>query len=309
MQDWNDLRYVLAIARARGATEAARCIGVHPSTVFRRLNALEEGLGVRLYERLPEGYLATSAGEEICRLAEKIEEDIAVLSRRLAGRDLRPSGTVHVTTTDTLVALLAPYFADFRKANPEVELRVTVANRFFDLTRHEADVAIRPATDPPNPLVGRRLAKIATAIYASHDYLAGRDEPLELSEHEWIGPDESLSHLASWRWLRQSFPAASIRYRFNSLMAGLAAAKAGLGVVTLPCFLGDVEPTLRRVRPPLPALENALWLLTHKDLRHVARVRALLDFMAAGLAAERPLLEGAGEQEKGARGGYDRPCE
>lgn len=292
MLDWNDLRYVLAVTRAKGATEAARSLGVHPSTVFRRLNALEESLGVRLYERLPEGYVPTAAGEEICRVAERIEADVAVLDRRLAGQDLRPSGKVHVTTTDTLVGLLAPHFAEFRKAHPEIELRVTVANRFFDLSRHEADVAIRPASDPPNPLVGRRLATIATALYASRDYLASRSHDDDLSKHEWIGPDESLAHLASSRWLRQSVPNACIRYRFNSLMAALAAAKAGLGVVTLPCFLGDAEPNLQRVRPPLSVLASALWLLTHKDLRHVARVRAVLDYMAAALSEKRPLLEG-----------------
>lgn len=294
MLDWNDLRTVLAVARARGASEAARALGVHPSTVFRRLNALEASLGARLFNRLPEGYVATPAGEEACALAERMEADIAVLDRRLAGRDLRPSGTVRVTTTDTLVGLLTPQFAAFRQAHPEIELHVVVANRFFDLTRHDADVALRPTTDPPEGLVGRRLATIATAIYGARGYLATHGGTDDLSQHDWIAPDESLAHLGAARWLRRAVPRAGGGCRVNSLMAALEAARAGLGLAALPCYLADGEPSLARVRPPLAELDSALWILTHEDLRHVARVRAFLDAMAEGLAREKRLLDGSG---------------
>jgi len=297
MLDWNDLRTILAVSRARGASEAARALGVHPSTVFRRLNALEASLGVRLFHRLPEGYAQTPAGEEICALAERMEADIAVLDRRLAGRDLRPSGTVRVTTTDTLVGLLTPHFAAFRRAHPEIELHVVVANRFFDLTRHDADVAIRPTTDPPDSLVGRRVATIATAIYASRAYLAAHPGLDDLGQHHCIVPDESLAHLAAARWLRRTVPRAADGYRVNSLMAALAAATAGLGLAALPCYLADGEPSLARVMPPLGELDSALWILTHEDLRHVARVRAFLDAMAEGLARERHRLAGTGGRE------------
>ena len=292
MLDWNDLRTVLAVSRARGASEAASALGVHPSTVFRRLNALEASLGVRLFNHLPEGYVATAAGEEICAVAERMEADVAVLDRRIAGRDLRPSGTVRVTTTDTLFGLLTSHFAEFRAAHPEIELHVVVANRFFDLTRHDADVAIRPTNDPPETLVGRRLATIATTIYASEDYLASRPRTDDLAHHDWIGPDETLAHLASARWLRRAFPRAAIRYRVNTLMAALEAARAGLGLAALPCYLADGVSPLKRVMPPLAELDSTLWMLTHEDLRHVARVRAFLDAMADGLAREKPLLAG-----------------
>ena len=292
MLDWNDLRTVLAVSRARGASEAASTLGVHPSTVFRRLNALEASLGVRLFNHLPEGYVATAAGEEICAVAERMEADVAVLDRRIAGRDLRPSGTVRVTTTDTLFGLLTPHFAEFRAAHPEIELHVVVANRFFDLTRHDADVAIRPTNDPPETLVGRRLATIATAIYASEDYLASRPRTDDLAHHDWIGPDETLAHLASAGWLRRAFPRAAIGYRVNTLMAALEAARVGLGLAALPCYLADGVSPLKRVMPPLAELDSTLWMLTHEDLRHVARVRAFLDAMADGLAREKPLLAG-----------------
>ncbi len=292
MLDWNDLRTVLAVSRARGASEAAGALGVHPSTVFRRLNALEASLGARLFDRLPEGYAPTPAGEEICALAERMEADVAALDRRLAGRDLRPSGTVRVTTTDTLVGLLTPHFAAFRRAHPEIALHVVVANRFFDLTRHDADVAIRPTNDPPDNLVGRRLATIATAIYAAADYLAAHPDTDDPGRHDWIVPDESLAHLAAARWLRRTLPRAGNGYRVNTLMAALEAAKAGLGLAALPCYLADGAPSLSCVRPPLAELDSALWILTHQDLRHVARVRAFLDAMADGLAREKRLLAG-----------------
>jgi DNA-binding transcriptional LysR family regulator len=258
------------------------------------LGALEAGLGVRLFERLPEGYVPTAAGDEACRVAERLEADVAALDRRIAGRDTRPSGTVRVTTTDTLLALLAPVLADFRAAHEEIELHVIVDNRFLDLARHDADVAVRPAAEPPDTLVGRRLARIATAIYGAAGYLANRPAAEALESHDWIGPDESLMHLSAARWLRQTVPGTRVRTRVNTLLAAVEAAKAGLGLALLPCFLGDAAPALRRVRPPLPDWDSALWLLTHEDLRHVARVRAFLDFLPNALAPARKSLEGDG---------------
>lgn len=293
MLDWNDLRYVLAIARAQGVAEAAVRLKVHQSTVFRRLNDLEKELGVRLFERLPTGYVATAAGEEISQAAERIEEDIAALDRRVNGQDMRPSGQVRVTTTDTfLLKLLTPCLAAFCAAYPEIDLEVIVSNQFFNLTKRDADVAIRPASNPPETLVGRRIATVATAIYGSSDYLATYAALDDLSKHSWIGPDESLAHLASARWLTKSFPKRCIRYRINTLMGMLEAAKHNLGLVALPCFIADTDPDLHQVRPPLPELAADLWLLTHEDLRNVLRINTFIDFIASSLKPQKDLLEG-----------------
>lgn len=293
MLDWNDLRYVLLIARARSVADAADDLGVHQSTVFRRLNALEKELGVRLFERLPTGYATTAAGEEICQAAERIAADIAALDRRVSGQDMRPSGTVRVTTPDTLLLkLLTPCFAAFRAAYSEIELEVIVSNQVFNLTKRDADVAIRPASNPPETLVGRRVASIATTIYGSKDYLAVHADLDDLSEHSWIGADESLAYLASARWLKKSFPGTCIHYRINTLMGMLEAVKQNLGLAALPCFMGDSDPDLERVRSPLPVLATDLWLLTHEDIRHVSRVRALIDFIASSLKPQIDLLEG-----------------
>ncbi len=294
MLDWDDLHTVLAIARSGTAAAAAERLGVHASTVFRRLNAMERQHGVRFFERLPDGYVPTAAGEEVCAAAEKVEAEIAVLGRRLSGRDLRPSGTVRVTTTDTLVGLISADLGGFRRAYPEIDLQMNVTNRFFDLTRHDADVAIRPTAKPPESLVGRRVARVASAVYAADDYLGGMPAGVDLAACDWIGPDESLAHLPAARWLETAVPAARVHYRVSTLMAAFEAAKAGVGLCVLPAFLGDPEPRLQRVRDPLPELESTLWLLTHPDLRYVARVKAFMDFAAGALGRHRDTLEGQG---------------
>jgi DNA-binding transcriptional LysR family regulator len=169
---------------------------------------------------------------------------------------------------------------------------VVTANEFFTLTRRDADVAIRPAAQAPDALVGRRLAGIASALYAAPAYLTPRPDLSDLRAHDWLAPDETLGHLGSTRWMRAEVPPERVVFRSNSLLALSAAARAGMGVAPLPCFLADPDRGLERVHPPLPEMASTLWLLTHADLRRVARVRAFLDFMAARLAAERPLLEG-----------------
>ena len=292
MLEWSDLNTVLAISRAGTASAAAEDLGVHPSTVFRRLNAMEKALGVQFFQRLPDGYVATAAGEEACAVAERMEAEVAVLGRRLSGRDLRPSGTVRVTTTDTLVALLSQELAQFNNQYPEIELRLLVTNRFFDLTRHDADVAVRPAANPPEGLVGNRVATIATALYASDAYLNATTPHLGLADHQWVGPDESLASAGVARWMHANVPVERIRLRANTLMPTLAAANAGLGVTPLPTLLGDREPTLQRLQDPLPEMDNELWVLTHPDLRYVARIKAVMGFVKQSLAGQRELIEG-----------------
>jgi DNA-binding transcriptional LysR family regulator len=286
---WDELRLVLAIGRSGRLSGGARRLAIDPSTAFRRLGTLEARLGVRLFERARDGYAATPAGEAVIAAAARFDEAVGELERRRAGEDLRPSGTLRVTTTDTLLGPLAPLFAGFRAAHPDILLEVVIANEFFTLTRRDADVAMRPAGEAPDALVGRRMAEIASTLYAAPAYLAGRPDLSDPSAHDWLAPDETLGHLGSARWLRAE---VRIVCRSNSLLALAAAARAGMGIAPLPCFLADPDPGLARIHPPLPEMASVLWLMTHPDLRRVARVRALLDFMALRLAEQRPLLEG-----------------
>ena len=290
---WDDLRYVLAIGREGTLSGAARALGVNHSTVFRRIGLIEESLGVRLFERARDGYTPTPACEEVIALAERMEGDVDDLERRLAGRDTRPSGLVRVTTTDTLLMnVLPPVFATFRAAHPEIRLEVIADNRFFSLSRRDADVAIRPSAEPPETLVGRRIATIGTAIYAAPAYLDAAPPLDRLADHAWIAPDDSLADLPAARWLRAMLKQTEPVFRTNSLNGMLAAAKAGLGLAPLPCFLGDAAPELRRTHPPIDELASALWLLTHRDLQHVSRIRVFLDFLHVALRPMQSAFEG-----------------
>jgi DNA-binding transcriptional LysR family regulator len=293
------LRLILAIGHAGTLLGGARALGIDHSTAFRRLNALERKLAVRLFERAREGYAPTAAGEAAIAAAERVDEELVALERRLAGADLRPSGVVRVTTTDTGIDLLTPLFARFRAAHPHIALEVVVANAFFSLSRRDADVAIRPSAEAPEELVAHRIAEVATAPYASGSYVAS-NRKRGLDEHAWIAPDDSLMHLGSARWLRSAVPPQQIVYRANSLVALQAAARAGMGVAPLPCYLGDRDPALSRLRAPLAEMAATLWVLIHPDLRRVARIRAFVDFVVRELGQLRALIEGRGAPRKSA---------
>ena len=297
--DWDDLRYIRALGAAGTLAGAAGRLGVHHSTVFRRLGRIEDELGVRLFDRQREGFSLTPAGEEALATAERLGTEVDDLERRLAGRDARPSGKVRLTTADTLLdGLLGPILADFRRACPAIRLEVTVGNPFLSLSRRDADIALRPTAEPPETLVGRRVADVATAVYGARAYLEQAPPPDDLAAHDWIAPDESLAHLQSSRWLRTELAAVEPVLLCNSVNGMLAAARGGLGLAPLPCFMGDPAAELVRVHGPLPELGVGLWLLTHRDLRRVARVRALLDHLHDTLAAQRGLLEGSGPEHE-----------
>lgn len=294
-ENWDDLRVFLAVARAGSLSGAARALGVNHSTVFRRIGAFEEALGVRLFDRLPNGYVLTAAGEEMRDSALRVEEEIAALGRMITGQDLRLSGTVRITTVDMLaLGLLPRHLASFRRAYPGIEIELIVGNVTLNLSRREADVALRVGNEPPEMLFGRRVGRLVFAVYGSASaYANGAGTPLE--EQSWIGFD--AEHEAIVRRFAQFLPEVRPGYRVNSVAAAIAAARAGIGLAPLPCGLADLEPDLVRIAPLPDTFTLDLWLLTHEDLRRTARIRAFLDFLADALAKEAPLLEGMGARE------------
>jgi len=293
--DWDDLRYLLAVARSGGLAAAARSLDVNHSTVFRRLNALEEALGVRLFERRPSGYQATQAGADLVATAQRVEAEMLALGRRLAGQDTRLGGSLRITAPDDIAQklLMAP-ITDFLATYPEIRLEVVIDNRMLSLTRREADVAVRPTLEPPETLVGRKLGRLGSAVYGAKNRASAiSSKGLDgLATQPWIAWDEGLGPAAVARWMAQTLPKAPIVYRSNSLLNQLTSCRGGMGLAVLPTFLGDPEPDLVRLRPPQQELVTDLWLLTHPDLRRTARVRVFLDFLYEALRAARPLLAG-----------------
>lgn len=297
MEDWNDHRLVLALARAGSLTAAAKSLRVDHSTVFRRLAALEARLGLPLFERGPGGlYQPTTAGARAALAAERMEDEALGLARDLAGQDRRLSGRLRVTCSETLAhGLLTPILARFRAVHPSVVIELAVDSRVLSLSRREADVALRVARPREGDLWGRKLADVAWTAYGARDRLAGRSlaTAADLCGHSLIGWEEGTAGIKAAEWLAETAPAAAVVYRTNSLLNQLVAARAGIGLAVLPCYLGDPEPGLARALPcPVPALARELWIVTHQDLRRTARVRAFFDAVAEGVAAARALVEG-----------------
>jgi DNA-binding transcriptional LysR family regulator len=252
---------------------------------------------VRLFERFRDGYSATLAGETAALLAARFADDFLALERRLSGQDLRPSGTVRITTTDTVCMLLMRHAPALRATHPQIQLEITISNAMANLTRREADVAIRPTPDPPETLVGRRIASIAHAVYGSPAWLS-RHARSDRSRDEWIGLDESLATTVIGQWMNENVEEARITLRVDALPSLRDAARAGMGLALLPCYLGDEDDQLRRAQPStVPEARSALWLLTHGDLKRTARIRAVMDFLATALGSERALLEGRRRRE------------
>lgn len=294
LNSWDDLRFVLAVARGGSLSAAARALQVSHPTVFRRINQIERQLGVRLFDRGQSGYTPTAAGEELAALAGRVEADVRIIERQIAGRDLRPSGTVRVTTTDTLlIGLLSGHFAHFRQNFPEIELEVAISNEVFSISRRDADVAIRPSRDVPDELLGRRLSGIAMAIYVPRELSTGRAPTEDPTDGPWVGLDASLSYHPLARWLKTSGRDRQVVYRVNSMLGCCDAVRSGLGVGVLPCYLGDRAQELTRFGAPIEALSSELWLLTHPDLRRTARIRAFLDFLDTALRPHRKIFEGS----------------
>jgi DNA-binding transcriptional LysR family regulator len=305
--DWEDLRYFIALSgamgRGGGVSAAARELGVNHSTVLRRLDSLERALGVRLFERFQSGYTMTQAGETLRARLAGVEEQIAAARSAVAGHDQQLEGEIRITTTDTLArSLLMPGLARFQQRHPGVRLQLVLNNAFLNLNRREADVALRPSNSPPDTLVGRRLGALSSAIYASHSYLkaavkrgvgTGRVSggaridrvAYDWAAHDWIGLDDSLAHLEQARWLAQNVPPERIRMRVDSLLAMVDAARDGMGMAPLLCHLADPERRLQRVADPDPRFDTGLWVLTHRDLKDTARIKALTQFLYEDLGA------------------------
>jgi DNA-binding transcriptional LysR family regulator len=288
--DWDDLRIFLAVANAGSVRGAASRLGVSHSTVSRRINGFEKQLGVRLFDRLSAGYALTPAGEDIVGLGTSVGTAIDEIERRIVGQDSRLTGEIRVTAPDLLAcSLLMPDIEAFNRRYPDIDIELSVSYVPADLGRREADVAIRITETPPEHLVGRRVGRYASAIYASNDYLAEHD----LDDHStlhWIGWNDAGRFP---EWVRDStFPDVPTRGRFPNVMVQLAAARAGLGLAMIPCFMGDPDSVLVRVAPDPAGPVHEIWVLTHPDLRDTSRIRAFMRHVADCFAGKRDLLSG-----------------
>lgn len=290
MFDWNDIRHFLAVARTGSTLGAARELKVNQTTSARRIEALEAALGQRLFERTQTGRELTDAGRALLPCAEEMEKSAQAFADEAASNTRAVAGTLRLTASETMANIwLAPAMVEFRRLFPDIKLELITADRFLDLAKGEADIAIR-ASGRPNDVgcVVRKLAAIPWAVYCSRDYAdrhglpAGRED---LDSHLVIGGVEGLEQLPAMRWMSQIAPRAEIHCRSNTLTNLFYSIKAGLGVAPLPSTMGDQDAALVRCSEDVPELEATCWLIFPERLRHTPRVRAFLDFITPYMAA------------------------
>ncbi|HEY8570835.1 LysR family transcriptional regulator [Phenylobacterium sp.] len=283
--DWDDLRYVLAVAREGSALRAGRLLGVNQTTVLRRLDALECDLGSALFERSRGGQALTETGQLVADTAERMEREAEALKAALAARDRTLSGSVRVTTSDTLAnRLVTPCLRAFRSLHPDITIELITDDARLDVARGEADVALRAGSRPEGAgIVARRLPDAQWTVYCSRAYAAEHGAPRsreEIPGHEIVGMDGRMAQLPGIAWLAASAPEAVIRFRSNSLINLASNLKAGLGLGALPTIVGDSEPELVRCFPPPAELDSEMWLIVREELKGRPHVRAFTDFLA-----------------------------
>lgn len=291
--DWDNLRFFLTVARKGSIRAAAETLSVNHSTVSRRITSFEKHLGVRLFERLPNGYVLTATGEEMLKSAQSIEDEVVKLNRQVIGRDAQLTGMLRVTMPTALAThLIMPDIATFTKLYPNIQLELAFSSEEFNLRKREADVAIRMTNNPPDYLVGRRILQPARGVYASHEYLQSHN-PKQTDKLAWLGIEEVT---AQPLWNKESkFCASPLVHKTDDILALLEAVKAGMGIAMLPCFLADTTPSLQRLELfDGPGICGDLWVLTHEDLRATARVKAFIQFIVDAFEHHRNLLEGRG---------------
>lgn len=292
-----DIDLFLAVADSGRLDTAARGVGVHHATAFRRLEDMEAKVGARLFERVGGGYRCTPAGTALLEPARDLRARLLEFDARVLHFDAALSGVVRLTSSDGLaIGWLPPVLARFARAHPDIRVELRVENGISDLAAREVDVALRPAKRLTGNMVGRRAAGMGYGLYASPGYLKGRPpvdaQDPELAGHAVIGYDDSMRFYSTAQWLARKARRAAAPVTANSLHAMLALARGGAGIAALPCVIGDAQEGLSRVAGPLEAMTTSLWVCTHPDIRKVARVRALTDFLYDAVVEDRRRLAG-----------------
>lgn len=282
--DWNDLRYFLGVADHGSTLAAGRALRVSQTTVARRIAALEDSVGVPLFEKRQAGYALTPAGEELLERARQvgIAADAFVEAASAQARDV--SGKVRITTQEIFaVTLLAPMLRELHERHPEIMIELDDSQDFRDLGEGEADIALRSAYgDLGAGIVGRRLGADDWTLYCSRDYAAKHGVPTtraELKTHQFIGGGGPKLWRVYSAWLHDLGLDDRIVMHHASAMGMMSAIRSGLGIAVLPCIVADAEPDLIQCVPPKDDHGRSMWLVTHERVRQAPRVRAVIDFL------------------------------
>jgi DNA-binding transcriptional LysR family regulator len=285
------------VARHGSTVAAARALQTNQSTVQRRLTALERRIGKPLATRSPTGYRLTELGQQMVAHAQRVEEAAVAFEQRLESATREVSGVLRVACPEPIVYRItqSPLLERFKAEHPGIRVEFVMSDKYIDLSKGEADVALRSGDTDDAELVGRKIADSFWAVYASQAYVAqhGKPERVEdLARHLLIGLDESMAKHRAATWLARVAPGGSIVARNNSVLGLVYAVKSGIGVAPLPTALGDNEPDLVRVLGPIAELARIWRLLAHPNVRGTPRVSAFFDFIDREIEALKPILTG-----------------
>jgi DNA-binding transcriptional LysR family regulator len=290
--NWDDLRIFLTLAREGTLTTAAKALGVSHPTVARRVAALEKQVGARLFERLPDRFVPTSAGDELLGDTQAMERAALSIDRRSAGLTDTVRGVVRLSAGEAMSTLLARHLPELRRKLAEIEFELSASHTLANLSRREADVLIREQVPDLAGIVARKLGRVAYAIYAHPEIAIPRLSSAAFKSVPWIGFDEDHTYMPGQGWLQERLDGGRPAIRCNNGLVVLEAARAGAGYAILPCHLGDPDPALQRVGGVIADVFADQWLLVHRDLRALPRVRAVMDAVIELFQRERGLLEG-----------------
>ena len=290
--NWDDLRVFLTLAREGTLTTAAKALGVSHPTVARRVQALEKQIGARLFERLPDRFVPTQAGEGLLADTEAMEKAALSIHRRSAGLSDTVSGVVRLSAGEEISALLARHFPGMRERLKRIEFELTARHTLLNLSRREADLLIREQVPDLADIVTRKLGRVAYAIYAHPSLAVARLSPASFKIVQWVGFDDDHTRMPGQQWLQERLDGGRPAIRCNNWLVVRETARWGGGYAILPCYLADADPQLQRVGNPIADVFADQWLLVHRDLRALPRVRAVMDEVIELFQRERPLLEG-----------------
>jgi DNA-binding transcriptional LysR family regulator len=297
MFDWNDVRYFIAVAREGSTLAAARALRTSQTTVARRVAALEEALGVPLFEKRQAGYSLTPAGHELLDRAKQLELSAGAFADAAAAHSRDLSGKVKLTTEEVYaITLLAPMLRELHERHPEIVIELDTSQQVRDLGAGEADISLRSTKDEQQPagLVGRQLCIDDWSLYCSRDYAARHGAPAtleELKNHPFIGGGGGHLWIHYQAWLQALGLEQQVAMHHATSGGLLSGVRSGFGIAVLPCVVADADPDLIQCLPPRTQHGRVLWLFTHERCRHTPRVRAVIDFLYERLSRHVRQLE------------------
>lgn len=286
--DWNRARAFLVTAEEGTFSAAARALAIAQPTVGRQVAALEEELGVALFERVGHALELTPAGLELVDHVRAMGDAATAISRTAAGQSLGIDGTVCITASELIAAhVLPPILARCRREYPGIELEIVASNDARDLKRREADIAVRNFQPKQVDLVAKKIADRHARLYASHDYLARLGHPktpADLAGADFFGFDRSDRMIQGLVALGLQVTAKNFPIVTDNHLVQWELAKAGVGICIVMDEVGDREPSMQRVLPDFPPLPVPVWLTAHRELKTSRRIRVVFDLLADGLA-------------------------